>query len=492
MFRRMLCTMALLALLMNLQAQKLYDEPYRPQVHFSPMTSWMNDPNGLVYIDNSWHIFFQYFPDSTIWGPMHWGHAVSRDLLHWKQKGIALYPDSLGYIFSGSVVIDSTNSSGFGTKGKKPMVAIFTQHDPVGEKAGSHFFQNQSIAYSLDNGIHWQKYTGNPVVKTPGLKDFRDPKVSWYAGEKKWIMVLAAGDRVMFFSSGNLKEWKKESEFGSGIGGHGGVWECPDLIPFIVDGKKIWLLIVSINPGAPQGGSGTQYFTGEFDGHQFISDDTLTRWMDYGADDYAGVSFSNTGKEKIFLGWMSNWLYATRVPTVKWRSAMTIPRILGLKKIGQQYFTTMEPVSMKPLNISSKLSTGNKIKLQVPYKIDFNIPDLHAFTIIYSSSSGQELRIGFDEDKNAFFIDRTNAGKSDFDPHFATIHYAPRIAKSNGSNLTVILDNSSLELFADGGLTVMTDIFFPEQPFNEWRIEANKNLFDKLQIYQLKSIWTSP
>jgi fructan beta-fructosidase len=492
MFRRMLCTMALLALLMNLQAQKLYTEPYRPQVHFSPMTSWMNDPNGLVYIDNSWHIFFQYFPDSTIWGPMHWGHAVSRDLLHWKQKGIALYPDSLGYIFSGSVVIDSTNSSGFGTKGKKPMVAIFTQHDPVGEKAGSHFFQNQSIAYSLDNGIHWQKYTGNPVVKTPGLKDFRDPKVSWYAGEKKWIMVLAAGDRVMFFSSGNLKEWKKESEFGSGIGGHGGVWECPDLIPFIVDGKKIWLLIVSINPGAPQGGSGTQYFTGEFDGHQFISDDTLTRWMDYGADDYAGVSFSNTGKEKIFLGWMSNWLYATRVPTVKWRSAMTIPRILGLKKIGQQYFTTMEPVSMKPLNISSKLSTGNKIKLQVPYKIDFNIPDLHAFTIIYSNSSGQELRIGFDEDKNAFFIDRTNAGKSDFDPHFATIHYAPRIAKSNGSNLTVILDNSSLELFADGGLTVMTDIFFPEQPFNEWRIEANKNLFDKLQIYQLKSIWTSP
>jgi len=491
MFRRMLCTIALLAPLVTLHAQKLYNEPYRPQVHFSPLTSWMNDPNGLVYIDHMYHMFFQYFPDSTIWGPMHWGHAVSKDLLHWKQEGIALYPDGLGYIFSGSVVIDSSNSSGFGTKAKKPMVAIFTQHDPAGEKAGTFFFQNQSIAYSLDNGIHWQKYAGNPVVKTPGLKDFRDPKVSWYAEQKKWVMVLAAGDRIMFYSSVNLKEWKKESEFGSGIGAHGGVWECPDLIPFVVDGKKIWLLIVSINPGAPQGGSGTQYFTGAFDGHQFKTNDTLTRWLDYGADDYAGVSFSNTGKEKIFLGWMSNWQYATKVPTVKWRSAMTIPRILGLKKIGQHYFTTMTPVSMKPLGISTKEFIGNRTKLHVPYKIDFSIPDLQAFTIICNNSSGEELRLGFDENKNAFFIDRTKAGNSEFDPHFAAIHYAPRIAKSKESNLTVILDNASLELFADGGLTSMTEIFFPDEPFNEWRSEANKNLFDSLQISQLRSIWPS-
>src|SRR4051812_4249252 len=178
-------------------------------------------------------------------------------------------------------------------------------------------------------------------------------------------MILAAGDRVMFYSSANLKEWKKESDFGADIGAHGGVWECPDLIPFVVDGKTIWLLIASINPGAPQGGSGTQYFTGVFDGHQFLSNDTLTRWLDYGSDDYAGVSFSNTGREKIFIGWMSNWQYATKVPTGKWRSAMTIPRVLGLKKIGHEYFTTMRPVSTKPLNISSKLYHGNKIKLHV-------------------------------------------------------------------------------------------------------------------------------
>ena len=341
----------------------------------------------------------------------------------------------------------------------------------------------------MDNGIHWQKYTGNPVLKTPGLKDFRDPKVSWYAGQKKWIMALAAGDRIMFFSSGNLKGWKKESEFGSGIGAHGGVWECPDLIPFVVNGKKIWLLIVSINPGGLQGGSGTQYFTGEFDGHQFTPNDTITRWMDYGADDYAGVSFSNTGDKKIFLGWMSNWQYATTVPTVKWRSAMTIPRVLGLKEIGQKYFTTMEPVSMKPLSISTKVPNGNNMKGQPPYKIDFNIPDLHAFTIVCSNSLGQELRFGFDEEKNAFFIDRTKAGKSDFNPHFAVIHYAPRIAKSKESNLTLILDKSSLELFADGGLTCMTEIFFPDQPLDECRIEPNKNLFDQLLISQLKSIW---
>jgi fructan beta-fructosidase len=452
----------------------------------------MNDPNGLVFIDHVYHLFFQYFPDSTVWGPMHWGHATSKDLLHWKQEGIALYPDSVGYIFSGSVVVDSTNTSGFGIKSKIPMVAIFTQHDPAGEKSGTNLFQNQSIAYSLDKGNHWQKYKGNPVLKTPGLKDFRDPKVSWYAEEKKWIMILAAGDRVMFYSSKNLKEWKKESDFGAGMGAHGGIWECPDLIPFIVNGKKIWLLIVSINPGAPQGGSGTQYFTGDFNGHQFISNDTLTRWLDYGADDYAGVSFSNTGEEKIFIGWMSNWDYATKVPTGKWRSAMTMPRLLGLKKIGQHYFITMMPVSLKPLSKATKLSGADKMNLQVPYKIDFNIADLHGFIIIYSNALGQELRIGFDEGKNAFFTDRTRAGKSDFDPRFAGIHYAPRMAKSKESNLTVILDNSSLELFADGGLTCMTEIFFPEQPFNQWRTESNTRLFDPIQFMQLKSIWTSP
>jgi fructan beta-fructosidase len=492
MSRRMFCTIVLLVFLLSPKAQTNYADPYRPQVHFSPLTSWMNDPNGLVYSNHRYHLFFQYFPDSTIWGPMHWGHAASTDLLHWKQEGIALYPDSLGYIFSGSVVIDSLNSSGFGRKGKIPMVAIFTQHDPAGEKAGTHYFQNQSIAFSLDDGIHWEKYKGNPVLKTPGLTDFRDPKVSWYAKQKKWIMVLAAGDRVIFYSSQNLKEWKKESEFGTLYGAHGGVWECPDLIPFIVNGKEIWLLTVSINPGAPQGGSGTQYFTGAFDGRKFVSNDTLTRWIDYGADNYAGVSFSNTGREKIFLGWMSNWQYAMKVPTVKWRSSMTLPRKLDLKKIGEHYFTTMTPVSVKPILLAPNPSTGDKTKMHVPCLIELQIPDLQTFMIDFSNSLGQELRIGFDEKKNAFFIDRNKAGQSDFDTHFKAIHYAPRLVKYKKSNLTLILDNSSLELFADDGLTCMTEIFFPDKPLDEWRIEPGNHVFDHIKINPLQSIWKSP
>lgn len=479
---------------MGSAAQEIYHEPYRPQIHFSPQAHWMNDPNGLVYFEGTYHLFFQYYPDSTVWGPMHWGHAVSKDLVHWKQMPIALYPDSLGYIFSGSAVVDKSNTSGFGANGKIPLIAIYTQHDPKGEKSGSSHFQNQSIAYSLDGGINWTKYPNNPVLKTPGLKDFRDPKISWYPEQKKWIMTLAAGDRIIFYSSVNLVAWTKESEFGTAIGAHGGVWECPDLISFNVDGKKIWLLIVNINPGGIQGGSGTQYFTGDFDGHSFTSRDTETRWADYGPDNYAGVTFSNTGEDKIFLGWMSNWLYGSRVPTVKWRSAMTFPRILGLKKSGESYYTTMMPVSaIEKLVTKTKTynydSTENGISLTGPSRIELNIPDLHSFSFIFSNQSGQSLKAGYDEEKNSFFIDRTMAGNSGFASQFAAIHYGPRIAHSNDSKIIMILDNSSLELFADQGLTTMTEIFFPDQPFNSVQQEINRKPLNDIKISSLSSIW---
>jgi fructan beta-fructosidase len=495
--RRMICLIAILAYFTTTSAQKFYDEPYRPQVHFSPKTSWMNDPNGLVYFQGVYHLFFQFYPDSTVWGPMHWGHAVSKDLVHWKQVAIALYPDSLGYIFSGSAVVDADNKSGFASSGKIPLVAVFTQHDPAGEKEGTNQFQNQSIAYSLDNGDHWTKYAGNPVLRTPGLKDFRDPKVSWYPEQNKWIMVLAAGDCVMFYSSKNLKNWEKETEFGARIGAHGGVWECPDLLPFIIDGKKIWLLIININPGGIQGGSGTQYFIGNFDGHQFTSSDTITRWADYGPDNYAGVTFSNTGKEKIFLGWMSNWAYGTKVPTVKWRSAMTIPRTLGLKKIGEHYFTTMMPVSaLEKLVIKTASYSHNAIESGIaisgPVRLEFSVSDLHSFSFTFSNSSGQSLKAGYDEEKNSFFIDRTRAGNSAFYPSFATIHYGPRIARSNDSKITMILDNASLELFADQGLTTMTEIFFPDQPYNSIQQGVSRKPLDDIKISQLSSIWTQP
>src|SRR5450432_732226 len=310
------------------QSNKMMDEQYRPQVHFTPKAHWTNDPNGMVFYKGVYHLFFQYYPDSTVWGPMHWGHATSSDLIHWKQQPIALYPDSLGYIFSGSAVVDYHNTSGFGKNGQVPLIAIFTHHDPKGEKEKRNDFQNQSIAYSNDHGKTWIKYAGNPVLKNPGIRDFRDPKVMWYEPGKEWIMTLATGDRVTFYSSPDLKSWKMESDFGSDAGAHGGGWECPDLFTLDADGKKVWILIANLNPGGPNKGSGTQYFLGDFDGNKFTPFSTKTKWLDYGPDDYAGITWSNTGNRKIFIGWMSNWMYANLVPSIKWRNAMTIPREL--------------------------------------------------------------------------------------------------------------------------------------------------------------------
>src|SRR5436190_12315842 len=234
------------------------DEVHRPQVHFSPKAHWINDPNGMVYNKGVYHLFFQYHPGSSIWGPMHWGHATSKDLIHWKELPVAIYPDNIGTIFSGSAVVDKNNTSGFGKKGQTPLVAIFTQHDMQGEKSGRNDFQNQSLAYSLDNGKTWIKYSNNPVLKNPGITDFRDPKVMWYAPQQKWIMTLATKDRISFYSSKNLKDWTKESEFGENTGAHGGVWECPDLFELddnarlndsVGQRKKLWVLIVNLNPG---------------------------------------------------------------------------------------------------------------------------------------------------------------------------------------------------------------------------------------------------
>jgi len=445
---------------------------------------------------------------------MHWGHATSPDLLHWTEQPVALYPDTFGYIFSGSVVVDEDNSSGFGSKKEKPLVAVFTQHDPALEKEKSDFFQNQSIAYSLDHGFQWTKYKGNPVLLTPGLKDFRDPKVMWYAPGKKWILTLAANDRVIFYSSKNLKTWEKESDFGSERGSHVGVWECPDLMMCRVDGKNVWLLLVSVNPGGPQGGSGTQYFVGSFDGHRFRLVDTVTRWLDYGSDNYAGVTFSNFGEDKIFLGWMSNWQYADKVPTVKWRSSMTIPRVLSLEKTAKSFHTIMTPVDLSSLEKKTSFyESPPQIlnNLQLPLRIDFTTATMHSFTLTFSNPSGQEVKIGYDEPNKSFFIDRTRAGRSDFDSSFARIHFAPRIAITGKSKIILLLDYSSVELFADHGLTTMTDLVFPDEPYQTLRIEGlqterarklpslppkkleamkNEDEFGGFVVEELQSIWT--
>lgn len=451
-------------------------DQHRPLIHFTPQAHWMNDPNGMVFYNNQYHLFYQYYPDSTVWGPMHWGHATSTDLVRWQHQPIALYPDSLGYIFSGSAVADVNNTSGLGKDGKVPLVAIFTHHHPDGEKNGRVDYQVQSIAYSLDDGKTWTKYPNNPVLKNPGIKDFRDPKVSWHEASKKWIMALAVQDHIEFYSSPNLLNWTKESEFGKTIGAHGGVWECPDLFPLDYNGQKVWVLFVSINPGGPNRGSATQYFTGNFDGKTFTPFDTITRWIDYGPDNYAGVTWSNTGDRKIFLGWMSNWLYGQEVPTQKWRSAMTVPRDLSLEKIGNEFFLKSKPVAeLDKIAEGSQKKDALDFRLSNPARLELTTDANSDFTITLSNNDGNKVLIGYDKSGNYYFIDRGGSGNVNFKEGFAEKATAPRISKDATIKLSLIIDVASVELFADDGLTVMTAIFFPAKDLNHIDISRKAN-----------------
>lgn len=472
----------------------LYAEPYRPQVHFSPKKNWMNDPNGMVYLNNVWHLFFQYYPDSTVWGPMHWGHATSKDLVHWTEQPVALYPDSIGYIFSGSIVADLTNSSHFGKDGQAPLVALFTQHDPKGEKQGGVDFQNQSIAYSVDEGKTWTKYSMNPVLKNPGIKDFRDPKIMWYEKGKIWIMTLATKDRVSFYTSTDLTQWSKASEFGESLGAHGGVWECPDLFSMDDQGKTVWVLLVSINPGGPQGGSATQYFTGDFDGTRFTTSQTETKWIDQGTDNYAGITWSNTGSRKVFLGWMSNWQYAQAVPTVQWRSAMTIPRELTIEQINGAYYLQSFPVKELAAIEEKGITENNLIradkKLRGPAKLHFVLRAIDNFSVTLSNTKGEKWIAGYDKNTNQYFIDRTASGKINFEKGFAGKIFSKRISTHGAMDITLLIDDASVEFFADKGTNTLTSIFFPNEKYSAVKIEGgNQCRIDSLALTPLKSIW---
>ncbi len=479
-----------------------YHELYRPQIHFSPKAHWMNDPNGMVYYNGVYHLFFQYYPGASVWGPMHWGHATSEDLVHWKQQPVALYPDSIGYIFSGSVVVDSSNTSGFGINGKPPLVAIFTQHDTAGERAHTNTFQNQSIAYSNDAGKTFTKYKKNPVLKNPGFTDFRDPKVMWYKPNNKWIMTLAVKDHIAFYSSPDLKNWTAEGEFGKGVGAHGGVWECPDLISFNDDGKEVWALIVNINPGGPNGGSATQYFIGDFNGKTFTSFNNNIKWIDYGPDEYAGVTWSNTSERKIFLGWMSNWSYAQVVPTEDWRNAMTLPRNLNLVHIDSDIFIASKPVVelnsiannpqvIKSISVNQSYDLAQQLNdFKLPCRLDFNVQDAKDFSLAFSNDKNELLNVGYDATQKNFYIDRTKSGETNFEQDFSAIHTAPRISNAKNIHVIIIADVSSIELFADDGLSVMTEIYFSSEPYNKIVFQTNSNVqIDNFIYTAYKSIW---
>ncbi len=473
-------------------------EKHRPRWHFTPPSMWMNDPNGMVYYEGEYHLFYQHYPDSSVWGPMHWGHAISRDLVNWQHQPIALYPDSLGYIFSGSAVVDWNNTSGFGHDNTLPMVAIFTYHDMAGEKAGRNDFQTQGIAYSLDRGRTWTKYAGNPVLTNPGIRDLRDPKVIWHDATHQWVMTLAAGDHVRFYTSPDLKEWSYTSSFGKNEGSHRGVWECPDLFPISPEGEELrqWVLLVSINPGAPNGGSGTQYFVGQFDGQEFVLDPAqdpgVYNWIDLGRDNYAGVTWSDISLKdgrRIFMGWMSNWQYAQVVPTTSWRSAMTLPRELQLKKSPRGWRLWSRPVeelkmlrdssfALSPQSLTGKIQLDEILGfpptlLEVLLEVEIGDNSQSVFGLEWHNDAGESYRVGFDAALGLFFSDRTRAGKNDFSPDFANaIHYASRQVEGKIVKLHVFVDVASAELFADEGATCITDIFFPSKDFDKLNVYA--------------------
>ncbi|GMN07006.1 glycoside hydrolase family 32 protein [Croceitalea sp. MTPC5] len=483
---------------------KQYDEMYRPQYHFSPKSGWMNDPNGLVYHDGLYHLFYQYFPDATVWGPMHWGHAVSKDLMNWEHKPIALFPDEKGFIFSGSAVVDVNNTSGFGKDGKVPIVAVFTYFRLDIEKAGGINTQTQGIAYSLDNGDTWIKYEGNPVLDNTTMKDFRDPKVFWHEGTESWIMVLVAGDHAKLYRSKNLKDWNHISDFGKEQGAHGGVWECPDLFKLKVEGsdEEKWVLIISIGSGGPNGGSGTQYFIGDFDGDNFISDQKMHRWLDWGADNYAGVTYNNTPNgDRIFVGWMSNWQYALKTPTSTWRSTMTLPRKLSLKKRDGFYDLKNYPISS--LDFSKGLSGQKKIiDSTQPFNltenalgqavISFKAPK-KSFKLSVGNVLGEATTLLFDMNSNLLMLDRTKSGKTNFNYEFGNkLHYMPVKDLPEEFEVKLFLDRSSIEIFLNKGQYVMTDQIFPTAAYTNLTIEnesMNSIELNDFKLQGISSIW---
>lgn len=477
------------------QTVNFYSETYRPQFHFSPPSNWMNDPNGLVFLNGKYHLFYQYYPKDIIWGPMHWGHAVSTDLLHWKNLPIALYPDKLGWIFSGSVIIDKENTAGFG---KNAMIAIYTYHNDQIWKAGKKNTESQGIAFSLDEGKTWIKYKDNPVLNNSGEQDFRDPKVFWNATTAKWIMVLAVGDRIKIFSSSNLKKWQFESDFKpSNDDKDLGVWECPDLFPIKVGNTNEirWIMIVNHGDKGPNGGSGTRYFVGDFDGKTFQAQQKAI-WMDHGTDFYATVSFSNLPDNRtIVLGWMSNWLYATKVPTEVWRSALTLPRQLELMKENKTYFITQKIVKE-----FSSLTKPNFEKDKVTMPFTKNNLDLSQAEVVFTTGEANDIIISLSNSKgevfniivsdNTLITDRSNSGKKDFSDAFASRPQVMPLGNEQIRSIQLILDKSSIEILLNNGKYSMTNLFFPTEDYSILSIITKDNIpIDNLKINAIERVW---
>lgn len=440
-------------------------EKYRPVYHHTPTWGWMNDPNGMFYKDGVWHLYFQYNPYGSQWENMTWGHSTSTDLIHWTFQGAPIEADAWGTIFSGSAVVDHNNTAGFG---KGAVVAMYTS-------AGEN--QTQSIAYSNDNGQTFTKYDGNPVL-TSNTPDYRDPHVFWNEDIKRWNMIMAEGQHMDIYSSADLKEWKLESQFGAEYGNHGGVWECPDLMKMKVRGtdQYKWMLLCNINPGGPFGGSATQYFVGQFDGHKFTCESApeVTKWMDYGKDHYATVTFDNAPDgRRVAMAWMSNWQYANQVPTMQYRSANSVPRDLDLYEYQGQTYCGVTPspelAAARPKKATKTLTEACEMVVTLKGNA----------TITLANDKGEQVVMTYDEKSRTFAMDRTKSGQKEFSDDFAALTVAPVHGKM--SQLRLFIDRSSIEAFDADGKMAMTNLVFPTKPYNKVLVKGKA----KYVVYNL-------
>ena len=427
-------------------------ERFRPVYHHTPLYGWMNDPNGMFYKDGVWHLYYQWNPYGSQWENMHWGHSTSTDLIHWEHQPMALEPDWLGSIFSGSCV----------TKGDE-VVAFYTS-------AGHH--QTQSMAVSRDGGRTFKKFSGNPVLTTSDVPDFRDPRPFWNEDIHAWNLILAAGQEMRIYSSKNLEDWKYESSFGKEYGNHGGVWECPDL--FKIDDK--WVLLCNINPGGPFGGSATQYFVGQFDGHKFTCESMpkVTKWLDYGKDHYATVSFYNAPENRrVVLAWMSNWQYANQVPTKQYRSSNSIPRDLGLFTCREETYVSVRP--------SKEMLAARGAKLKKPTEACELVVDLKGQTeIVLSNSKGEQVVMTYDGQKQVFTMDRSQSGDTSFSEAFPCTTVAPTYGVVR--QLRIFIDRCSIEVFDTDGKMAMTNLVFPSEPYSMLKVKGGKATIYELHV----------
>jgi fructan beta-fructosidase len=471
-----------------------YNERFRPQFHFSPQKNWTNDPNGLVFFEGEYHLFFQYNPFGVVWGHMSWGHAVSRDLIHWQELPVALPEENGVMIFTGSIVIDQHNTSGFCTGGKPCMVAVYTGHTPKSEDRPS--LQTQNLAFSNDRGRTWTKYSGNPVLNL-NLSDFRDPGVFWSEESKRWIMAVSLPDdhQVRIYGSPDLKSWERLSDFGP-AGTTAGQWECPSLFELPVDGdphNTRWVLKIGLNPGGLQGGSGEQYFIGRFDGTRFVNDNpaSVSLWSDYGKDCYCALTFNNLLRSSapVMLGWMNNWQYAGNLPTTPWRGQMTIPRELGLKTFPEGIRLVQSPVQALSSLRGKPVRTPKTRSFEIRADLELTSQGETGWKLV--AKDGSYTSVGYDASKEQIFVDRTHSGLVGFSDRFPARTSVPLPRRSGKLIFDLLVDRNSIEVFADEGRVAITNLIFPEsapRSFDFYSTGGGNPL--PVTVWPLKSIWS--